>query len=247
MRRIIRKSLSEATSGKLDELGQRVAEAESPKAMAMAAWDAKPKREFAEIRRVLAEMAQGRARCMYCEDSLGTDIEHFWPKADYPHRAFEWNNYLLACGHCNSNQKRNQFPMDAEGNPLLIDPSAEDPLMHLQFLPTTGEFEAIGPKGEPSIEVFGLNNTDPRRLPMGRVDALISFVALLRMYDQLVRNDDSVGASQTRATLLRFPFSSVLVWLLSVTDKPGARAVLPADVCDLVANHDVARWIDDDA
>jgi len=65
MRRIIRKSLSEATSGKLDELGQRVAEAESPKAMAMAAWDAKPKREFAEIRRVLAEMAQGRARCMY--------------------------------------------------------------------------------------------------------------------------------------------------------------------------------------
>jgi len=95
--------------------------------------------------------------------------------------------------------------------------------------------------------VFGLNETDRRQLPMGRVDALRSFVALLLRYDQLVRNNDSAGASQTRETLLRSPFSSVLVWLLSVTDKPGGRSVLGDDVCDLVANHDLARWIDDDA
>ncbi|NOY25886.1 MAG: HNH endonuclease, partial [Oligoflexia bacterium] len=103
-------------------------------------------------------MASGRARCMYCEDSLGTDIDHFRPKADFPQRAFAWPNYLLACSHCNSNLKRNAFPIDGNGDPLLLDPSADNPAEHLLFSPSTGEFVSVGAKGQESIRVFGLND-----------------------------------------------------------------------------------------
>ncbi len=43
------------------------------------------------LRRVhatLCAMAGERERCMYCLDSHGTDIEHFWPKACYASRLF---------------------------------------------------------------------------------------------------------------------------------------------------------------
>ncbi|MBW8876770.1 MAG: hypothetical protein JF614_17545 [Acidobacteria bacterium] len=104
-------------------------------------------------------MASGLERCMYCEDSEGTAIEHFWPKSVYPERAFDWLNYLIACSRCNSNFKRDQFPLDAAGAPLLVNPSEEEPLDHLSFSPSTGRFEPRSPKGDPSIDVFGLNRT----------------------------------------------------------------------------------------
>lgn len=36
----------------------------------------------------LQSMMGPRQRCMYCVDSHGSDIEHFWPKASYSNRAF---------------------------------------------------------------------------------------------------------------------------------------------------------------
>lgn len=33
---------------------------------------------------ILASMGGGRQRCMFCEDSRGVDIDHFWPKDAYP-------------------------------------------------------------------------------------------------------------------------------------------------------------------
>lgn len=44
-------------------------------------WDSARKTSvFKTILRVLKSMAGNRERCMYCLDSHGTDIEHFWPK-----------------------------------------------------------------------------------------------------------------------------------------------------------------------
>jgi hypothetical protein len=123
----VRVALDADTQRHLDALTQKVTEHTSPKAEAERLWNQKASRPFDVVRSTLERMAAGRARCMYCEDDRGTDIEHFYPKATYPLRAFSWRNYLLACGHCNSNLKREQFPLDAAGQPALVDPTVDDP------------------------------------------------------------------------------------------------------------------------
>lgn len=85
-------------------------------------------------------MAGKRERCMYCLDSHGSDIEHFWPKATYPRRMFNWRNLLLACTVC-GRYKGDRFPMDGH-KPLLVDPSKEDPWKYLDFDPATGNLSA---------------------------------------------------------------------------------------------------------
>jgi hypothetical protein len=78
---------------------------------------------------------------MYCGDSHGTDIEHFWPKAPYPERMFRWLNMLLCCTEC-GRFKGNLFPLDTGGMPLLVDPSAVNPWDFLDFNPDTCTFVA---------------------------------------------------------------------------------------------------------
>ncbi len=89
---------------------------------------------------VLQRMTGVRERCMYCVDSHGSDIEHFRPKKIYPEHAFQWPNMLLCCTEC-GRFKGSQFPI-ARGQPLLIDPSSEDPWQHLDFDPDTGNLTA---------------------------------------------------------------------------------------------------------
>ncbi len=85
-------------------------------------------------------MMGDRQRCMYCVDSHGSDIEHFRPKARFPKRTYLWPNMLLCCSEC-GRFKGSQFPM-MNGQPLLIDPTAEDPWQHLDFDPDTGNLTA---------------------------------------------------------------------------------------------------------
>ena len=118
-------------------------------------WEQKAPATFEEIRETLQAMAPGIERCMYCESSEATHIEHFWPKRRAPCRAFDWNNYLLACSACNSNHKRDRFPRK-NGRPLLINPVEEDPINHLALSPK-GKYVPITPEGEHSITVFGLD------------------------------------------------------------------------------------------
>jgi len=89
---------------------------------------------------VLQTMAGNRQRCMYCGDSHGTDIEHFWPKKPYPERMFRWPNMLLCCTEC-GRFKGDEIPL-ANNLPLLVDPTAEDPWQFLDFDPATGNIVA---------------------------------------------------------------------------------------------------------
>jgi uncharacterized protein (TIGR02646 family) len=115
---------------------------------------------------VLKSMMGERERCMYCLDSHGTDIEHFWPKTAFPERMFLWPNLLLCCTEC-GRLKLNRFPL-AEGRPLLIDPTAEDPWLYLDFDPTTGNIVARfeldrndwSPKGLKTVEIFHLDRRE---------------------------------------------------------------------------------------
>jgi uncharacterized protein (TIGR02646 family) len=115
----------------------------------------------------LLEMAGNRERCMYCGDSQGTDIEHFWPKNTYPKKMFRWDNLLLGCTACGRDHKGTKFPLDAGKKPLLIDPTKDDPWLFLDFDPMTGNFsaryDALGnpaPKGANTVEVLALDRRE---------------------------------------------------------------------------------------
>src|SRR5712691_1512173 len=119
MRKITREPIDRRTTAYLTKRQDRVNKGE----VGDPAW--KSARQTQTMQRVfhtLVSMAGKRVRCMYCEDSRGTDIDHYWPKADYPIKVFRWENMLLACSGCNRSKGR-KFPLDKHGDPLLIDPT----------------------------------------------------------------------------------------------------------------------------
>lgn len=132
---------------------------------------------------LLRSMVGETERCMFCSDSRGVSVDHFWPKTPYPRRTFDWLNMLLVCDACNR-KKGDAFSVDAAGLPLLIDPTLEDPWVYLFFEPDTGLLTArvnadtglTAPKGE--------HVTDPGVLPLN-IEAVAS--GRRRIYRNLSR------------------------------------------------------------
>jgi len=85
-----------------------------------------------QILGILQKMAGVRERCMYCHDSFGAEMDHFWPIAIYVNKAFCWDNFLLLCGKCNK-LKTDKFALGADGVPLFIDPTADNPWSHIVY------------------------------------------------------------------------------------------------------------------
>ncbi|HQP38076.1 MAG TPA: hypothetical protein PLI95_22990 [Polyangiaceae bacterium] len=156
MRHIDRIPLSRSAHLALGKLQATVDRSNDPPKTATRLWktaraSSKDRGAFQDVGEKLRRMSRGRHRCMYCEDNEGTDIEHHRPKSAYPHHCFAWPNLLLACSHCNSNAKRDLFPLDAQGNPLLLDPTVDDPYEHIAFVPETGQFQGLTPRGERTV------------------------------------------------------------------------------------------------
>ena len=142
---------------------------------------------FAAVRAKLTDMCRGARRCMYCEDSVADEVEHFKPKDLYPEDVFVWKNYFYACGPCNG-PKNNKFKVvradgaledvtrvrgadivpPVSGSPALIDPRRENPLDLIMLdLQDTFQFSEIADSGtvdfmraEYTIEVLRLNVRD---------------------------------------------------------------------------------------
>ena len=102
--------------------------------------NAQKKYNHREIKNALVRMFHGK--CAYCESLITVvtygNIEHFHPKGNpsYIDKTFEWENFLLSCDICNNAQhKGTHFPVDANGHPLLINPTdgVTDPARHLRF------------------------------------------------------------------------------------------------------------------
>lgn len=106
---------------------------------------------FKSVRTTLDKMCVGPRRCAYCEDSLADEIEHVLPKDLFPQSAFQWANYLFACGPCNG-PKSNRYGVVAagavtefirkrdgvivpppDGPSGCIDPRSEDPMALLDL------------------------------------------------------------------------------------------------------------------
>ncbi|MGW4894856.1 hypothetical protein ACWEQL_21690 [Kitasatospora sp. NPDC004240] len=178
-----------------------------------------------QLQGLLKQMAHGARRCMYCEDNLGTDIDHFQPINNAPHRAFDWPNHLLACSHCNSNGKRDSYPCDANGDCLLVDPSAENPAEHLRLLLASGTYKGLTDKGVTTIKVFGLNRED---LVQGRQAAFVKARSVLRDWYLQLQTGDTEEAEAIAQALRLSPFAGVMQ-AMERLPAPVAQATLGTD------------------
>jgi uncharacterized protein (TIGR02646 family) len=128
--------------------------------------DSRKTKAMGRVVGTLQGMMGSRERCMYCLDSHGSDIEHFWPKAEFPEKMYQWPNLLLCCTEC-GRFKGNTFPLSHE-KPLLIDPTAEEPWDYLDFDPKTGNIMARfdkttnnkSEKGSKTVKVLQLNRRE---------------------------------------------------------------------------------------
>lgn len=160
MRRIIRTPLAEELATYLDEQQKELDASRDVEPF----W--KAKRRSSQMKRVakhLSEMAGTRSRCMYCEDSRATDVEHFRPKQRFPNFAFRWSNFLWICSGCNR-QKGEQFTEDPVMGPLLVDPTLDDPWNIFYFDSSTALLAARWiddparphPRGKYTLEVLSV-------------------------------------------------------------------------------------------
>jgi uncharacterized protein (TIGR02646 family) len=170
MRRFTRCALPAPTQAALDRR-QQMADQQLANGVTLdvqSTWNgARKTKPLTTALKTLKEMAGERERCMYCGDSHGTDIEHFWPKTPYPERMFRWPNMLLCCTEC-GRFKGNTFPLDTHGSALLVDPTADNPWDFLDFNPDTCSFvarfdlttNAPYPRGAKTVELLQLDRRE---------------------------------------------------------------------------------------
>lgn len=180
---------------------------------------ARQTKSMGKVLSTLHAMIGERQRCMYCLDSLGSDIEHFQPKAAYPERMYQWANLLLCCTHC-GRLKGDQFPL--MGNrPMLVDPTSENPWDSLDFDPVTGnicarfdvQLNAWSAKGEMTVEVLQLDKREA--LSAG-------YLKTLRRLSKIVKTAIDAGAIDVSVLIERLQSEDdhgLLGWCFS--DRAG--------------------------
>lgn len=246
MRRIRRLPLPKRAQELLQKRADEVARAADPAAAVEKLWSGGylSVLGFDDVRETLRRMASGVERCMYCEDSHGNSIEHFWPKADFPDRAFDWTNYLWACSECNSNQKRDQFPRDATtGKPLLIDPTDpnDDPAHHLDYSPVDGRFMPRDILGETSCDVFGLNR---EALKVSRKAAQTTIYDALVRYAEYMHRGLYDKARERKHAVLKAQFSAVFAALVRLATHPDGALLVGATLVNTIAVHpEILEWL----
>ena|GEM_PF-630176 len=129
---------------------------------------ARNKYRHKDIKDALDQMFNGK--CAYCESQVTTtgygDIEHFCPKGNprCVNLTFDWSNLLLSCQKCNdAGHKATQFPLDANGNPMLIDPTdgVTDINKHIQFSWDSVDgamVKGLDERGKQVERIFDLNS-----------------------------------------------------------------------------------------
>jgi hypothetical protein len=172
----------------------------------------------------LDSMAHGRRCCNYCSDCLGTDVDHYCPISQAPLSTFDWTNHLLACSRCNSHAKRSLFPRDEYGNPLIIDPTIDDPWEHIRLAPSTGEYVAVTPKGQTTIELL----LDTDLLARGRRAAWLDVTELIIGHYKAVLSANSRRALMYQYRLMQRPNLDAFYAMLRWSEIPTASLLFEA-------------------
>jgi DNA-binding protein Fis len=204
-----RVALPAELSGRLTELTSRIASVapEQRAAEANRIWGLTSTRGrvYGPLGDALRTMAPGREQCMYCGET-GGQIDHWEPVSRNPLRTFDWLNHLLACAVCNGTKKGDRFPVDSDGQPLLIDPTAEDPFDHLLLTLAEGEYVPLTEKGEATIKVCDLNRTSLQR---GRRTSRSVVETCLERWNTAWHASDAAKMREMVLTVREQPFADV--------------------------------------
>ena len=92
------------------------------------------------------------------------------PHPGYYWLAYNWRNLLLSCAICNQKGKGTKFPVEGfragapgtevDEEPLLLNPTQDDPEEHLQFDVRLGIVARRTRRGKASIDILGLNREE---------------------------------------------------------------------------------------
>lgn len=180
-------------------------------------------------------------KCAFCESKFAHisygDVEHFRPKAGWRQEddepltrpgyywlAYEWSNLFLSCTLCNQQFKKNLFPLQTpmrrarshqdevtKEDPLLLDPSVDDPETFISFREEVPYAVRGNARGEATIHLLGLRRealAERRRERLGYVRALRDLVRLggpeatqAQSLLQRMQQDSGEYAAMTRAVL----------------------------------------------
>lgn len=101
-------------------------------------------------------------KCAYCGCKLGltsrAEIDQFYPQSKYPEKAFQLDNLLLTCNVCNIN-KRDIFPLDEAGNPILLNPRVDNFSEHIK-IESDGIALPLTERGKETIDILKLNRQE---------------------------------------------------------------------------------------
>jgi hypothetical protein len=159
---------------------------------------------------------------MYCGDNQGTDVDHYEPLAKSPQKTFVWLNHLLACSACNSHHKRDRFPLGKDGTPLLLDPTKDDPFVHLALALSIGRYAPLTERGEATINICQLNRDI---LCRGRQAAYDTATIMLGAWSQAHDVGNVKTATLVEETIQEQPFADVILAMLRYVNSPGADAL----------------------
>lgn len=164
-------------------------------------WKSKKSKAFDEVKEALKQLCSVYEVCVYCECNEATDIEHIYPKKFYPNKAFSWENYVLACGKCNSHLKNDKCSIfnpkgsktieKLSGQPanediLFINQREEDPFDYIDLDLKTGIFTPASfekrkyERADYTIKLLDLNGRS--NFKSARVNAKIFFIDRLNTY-----------------------------------------------------------------
>lgn len=137
---------------------------------------------FNTVKEGLTKMCSGARRCVYCEDSVGDEVEHIRPKDFFPAFCFVWENYVYACGNCNS-PKNNKFAIFRNDNGEFHEVNK-----YRGIEPPTGEDAMINPRHENPMDycILDLSGTFkftviPTLQPNDRKKAEYTFETVLNL------------------------------------------------------------------
>lgn len=223
-----RAQLPSKLDGLLQRRTLRLGTAPAPSA-ARASWSS-ARAVRRDLKAELTRTACRPAFCMYCQESRGTDIDHYQPVVLAPHLAFVWTNHLLACGYCNQQAKRDDFPTTASGDPLLLDPTVDDSGLHLT-LSHAGHLIPLSDRGEATVRVLHLNT---------RPEITIARERALHHIERHLRRMQNSGIALTHAEAEDFRHLSLLDVLHFLT-----HAAARGELSKMRSTRDLAAYMSD--
>jgi hypothetical protein len=148
---------------------------------------------------------------VYCESSLGDEVEHIYPKDIFPGKCFDWDNYVYACGPCNG-PKNNQFAVfqHSDGQFKIVNSPAGTPASE----PPPGDAVWINCRVENPLDFAILDLKDtfkffplPHLDPQGKQRVEYTYQVVLRLNDaerEPIRKARELAFENYSARLFRY-------------------------------------------